>query len=81
MWALVVERIVGLALAVAAAIKSVAAAVLQWRTASLGWRAGQAASEAAHDEAARAAGERMQTVAGKPAAREEIIRRLEEGSA
>jgi hypothetical protein len=47
----------------------------------LGWRAGQAASEAVHDEAARAADERMQSVADKPAAREEIIRRLEEGSA
>lgn len=81
MWALVAERIVEFALAVATAIKSVAAAILQWRAASLGWLAGQAASEAAHDEAARAADERMQAVADKPATREEIIRRLEEGSA
>jgi hypothetical protein len=81
MWALVAQRIVEFALAIAAAIKSVAAAVTQWRAASLGWLAGQAASQAAHDEAARAADERMQAVAGKPAAREEVIRRLEEGSA
>ncbi len=81
MWALIVERVVEFALALMAAIKSVAAALLQWRAASLGRAEGQAASDAAHEEAARTAGQQMQSIADKPAARDEIIRRLEEGSA
>lgn len=81
MWALIVERAVELAVGLMAAIKSIAAAVLQWRATSLGKAAGQAESDAAHEQAAHAAGERMQGIADKPAARDEIVRRLEEGSA
>ncbi len=81
MWALIVERVVEFALALMSAIKSVSAAVLQWRAIELGQSEGRAESDAAHEQASREAGDRMQSIADKPASREEIIQRLEEGSA
>lgn len=81
MWALIVARLAEFALAVISVIKSVSAAILQWQAIDLGETKGRAESDAAHAEAARRAGERMQTIAGQPETRDEIIKRLEEGSA
>lgn len=81
MWALIVARLAELALAVISVIKSVSAAILQWQAVDLGETKGRAESDAAHAEAARRAGERMQTIADQPETRDEIIKRLEEGSA
>ncbi len=81
MWALIVERVIEFALALMSAIKSVSAAVLQWRAVEAGQAQGRAESDAAHEAATREAGDQMQAIADKPASRDEIIRRLEEGSA
>lgn len=81
MWALIVARIAEFALAVISIIKSVSAAILQWQAIDLGETRGRAESDAAHAEAARGAGDEMQTIAERPASRDEIIKRLEEGSA
>ncbi len=81
MWAVVAGRILEFALALFAAIRSVSAAILQWRSAALGEAKGRADSDEAHAEAARRAADRMQSIAEKPAGRDDIIRRLEEGSA
>lgn len=81
MWALIVERVVAFALALVSAIKSVSVAILQWRAVELGQVEGRAESDAAHEEASRQAGDQMQSIADKPASRDEIIKRLEEGSA
>ena len=81
MWTLIIERLAEFALALMSAIKSVATAVLQWEAADLGESRGRAESNAEHAEAARRADERMQSIADKPLSRDEIIDRLEEGSA
>lgn len=81
MWALIVTRLAELALAIVAAVKSVSAAVMQWQAIALGRTAGRAESEAAQAAAAREAADRMRKLADRPAERDEIIRRLEEGSA
>lgn len=81
MWALLVARLAEFALAVISVIKSVSAAIMQWQAIDLGETKGRAESDAAHTEAARQAGERMQTIAERPTSRDEIIKRLEEGSA
>jgi hypothetical protein len=81
MWALILARLAELGLAVISVIKSVSAAILQWQAIDLGETKGRAESDAAHAEAARQAGDEMQTIAGRPATRDEIIKRLEEGSA
>ncbi|MES1154988.1 MAG: hypothetical protein ABUL48_01030 [Pseudorhodoplanes sp.] len=77
MWALIVGRIVELALALVSAIKSVSAAILEWRAIEFG----RAESDATHAEAAREADGRMAEIAAHPPARDEVIKRLEEGSA
>ncbi len=56
-------------------------AVREWTVAALGEAKGRAASEAEHAQAAQEAGEAMEAIARKPAARNEIEKRLEEGSA
>lgn len=81
MWAVIAARVVELALAFFSAMKSVAAAILQWRAANLGEAQGRAESDAEHDAAAHNAADEMQSISEKPAARDELIRRLEEGSA
>jgi hypothetical protein len=81
MWTLILERLAELALALLSAVKSVAAAVLQWQAAQLGEVKGRAESEAEHAEAARRASDEMLEIAGRPATRDEILKRLEEGSA
>lgn len=81
MWALILTRLAEFGLAVISVIKSVSAAILQWQAIDLGETRGRAESDAAHAEAARRAGDRMQTIAGRPETRDEIIKRLEEGSA
>jgi len=81
MWALIVARLAEFALAVISVIKSVSAAIMQWQAIDLGETKGRAESEAAHAEVARQAGDEMQTIAERPASRDEIIKRLEEGSA
>lgn len=81
MWALIVARLAELALAVISVIKSVSAAIMQWQAIDLGETKGRAESDAAHAEAGRRAGDEMQTIAERPASRDEIIKRLEEGSA
>lgn len=81
MWALILARLAELGLAIASAIKSVSAAVIQWRAIALGRTEGRAESEAAHAAEAKQAGDQMQAIADKPTERDEIIRRLEEGSA
>lgn len=81
MWALVVARLAELALKVISVIKSVSAAIMQWQAIDLGETRGRAESDTAHVEAARRAGERMQSIAEQPETRDEIIKRLEEGSA
>jgi hypothetical protein len=42
---------------------------------------GRADSDAEHDAAARRANDQMQSISDKPVGRDELIRRLEEGSA
>jgi hypothetical protein len=81
MWTVIAARVVELALAFFTAIKSVAAAILQWRATNLGEVQGRADSDAEHDAAARRANDQMQSISDKPAGRDELIRRLEEGSA
>lgn len=81
MWTLIIERVASLALAIFSAVKSVAAAVLQWQAVQLGEAKGHAESDAEYAEAARRADDQMQEIAGRPAARDEILERLEEGSA
>jgi len=81
MWALIVARLAEFALAVISVIKSVSAAIMQWQAIDLGETKGRAESDAAHAEAARRAGDEMQIIADIPESREEIIKRLEEGSA
>ncbi len=81
MWAVIAGRILEFALALLAAIRSVSAAILLWRSAALGEAKGRADSDEAHAEAAWRAADRMQSVASTPANRDDIIRRLEEGSA
>ena len=81
MWALIVERIIEIALALISAVKSVTAAILQWRSVELGEAKGRAGSDAIHAAAARQADERMRSIADKPLSREEVVKRLEEGSA
>lgn len=81
MWTLIVERAVEIALALISAVKAVAAAILQWRAIELGEAQGRADSDSLHAEAAQRADEQMQSIAGKPLNRDEIIKRLEEGSA
>jgi len=80
MWTLIVARAAELALALLAALKSVANAVLQWQAIQFGRSAGKAESDVAHAQAERQAEERMQEIADRPIAREELVRRLEEGS-
>ena len=81
MWALIVERVVEIALALLSAVKSVTAAIREWRAVDLGETQGRADSDAMHAEAARRANERMQSIADKPPGRDEVVKRLEEGSA
>ncbi len=81
MWTAIVEWLAEFALALVSAVKSVSAAVLQWQAAALGETKGRAESDTAHAEAARQAGEAMQSVADAPPDRDEILKRLEEGSA
>lgn len=81
MWALVLARLAELGLAIVSAVKSFSAAVIQWQAIALGRTEGRADSEAAQAAEARQASDRMQAIAGKPAERDEIIKRLEEGSA
>jgi len=81
MWALIVERAVEIALALISAVKSVTAAILQWRSVELGEAKGRADSDAIHAAAARQADERMRSIADKPPSRDEVVKRLEEGSA
>lgn len=81
MWTLIIERIAELAIALFSAAKSVAAAILQWQAVQLGEVKGRAESDAEHAEAARRAGDEMAEIAGQPATRDEILKRLEEGSA
>lgn len=81
MWTVIAARVAELALALFSMIKSVSAAILQWRAAALGETQGRADSDTEHDAAARRANDRMQSISDKPAGRDELIRRLEEGSA
>lgn len=81
MWALVVARLAELVLKVISVIKSVSAAIMQWQAIDLGETRGRTESEAEHAEAARQVDGEMQEIAGRPATRDEIIKRLEEGSA
>ena len=81
MWALIVERVIEIALALLSAVKSVTAAILQWRAVELGEAQGRADSESLHAEAAQRADERMRSIADKPLSRDEVVERLEEGSA
>ena len=81
MWALIVARLAEFALAVISVIKSVSAAIMQWQAIDLGETKGRAESDTAHAEAARRAGDEMQAIADGPESRDEIIKRLEEGSA
>jgi hypothetical protein len=81
MWALIVARLAEFALAVISVIKSVSAAILQWQAINLGETKGRSESDSAHAEAARRAGDEMQIIADRPETRDEIIKRLDEGSA
>jgi hypothetical protein len=81
MWAPIVERAVEIALALISAVKSLAAAIREWRAVEAGEAQGRADSDATHAAAARQADERMRSIAEKPPSREEVVKRLEEGSA
>ncbi len=81
MWALIVARLAEFALAVISVIKSVSAAIMQWQAIDLGETKGRAESDTAHAEAAQRASDEMQAIADSPESRDEIIKRLEEGSA
>lgn len=56
-------------------------AIRDWNLIGTGEARGRAASDAAHARAASEQGEAMRQIADKPAARAEVDRRLEEGSA
>jgi hypothetical protein len=56
-------------------------AIRDWKLIGVGEARGRAASDAAHARAASERGEAMREIAGKPAERAEVDRRLEEGSA
>ena len=60
---------------------AIAAAVRDWRLMAAGEVQGRAASDADHARTAAEQGERMREIAGRPAARKEVDKRLEEGSA
>lgn len=81
MWALALARIAELTLAIAAAVKSVSTAFAQWQAIMLGRAAGQADNEAARAAAAEKAAGQMRAIADELSEPDEVIRRLEEGSA
>ena len=60
---------------------AIAAAVRDWKLLAAGAARGRAESDADHARTATEHGERMREIAGRPAARKEIDKRLEEGSA
>jgi hypothetical protein len=74
----------GLLSLIGAAVK-LAAALMKFfsdrQLISAGEAAGRAAAEQEHARAARAAEDEMRAVADKPAARDELLKRLDEGTA
>jgi hypothetical protein len=60
---------------------AIAAAVRDWRLMAAGEARGRAASDAEHAHTAAEQAERMRQIAGEPPARNDIHKRLEEGSA
>lgn len=72
-------------LSLAAALARLADTVLRWlrerRLLAVAEASGRAASDAAHARDAERKGDRMREIAASPPSREEVKRRLEEGSA
>ena len=72
-------------LSLAGALLKLAASVAGWlrekKLVAAGEAKGRASSDADHARTAAAQGERMREIAGRPPARNEIDKRLEEGSA
>lgn len=60
---------------------SLVAALRDWKLLAAGMARGRAEAEADHARTAAEQGERMREIAGRPAARKEVDKRLEEGSA
>ena len=60
---------------------AIAAAVRDWRLIAAGEAKGRAASDADHARTAAEQSERMRQIARQPPARNDIVKRLEEGSA
>lgn len=60
---------------------AIASALRDWRLIAAGEAKGRAESDAGHAHTAAAQGDRMRDIAGRPPARKEIDKRLEQGSA
>jgi hypothetical protein len=70
-----------LAGALAKLAASLAAALRDWKLLAAGAARGRAESDADHARSAAKQGQRMREIAGRPATRNDIDKRLEEGSA
>lgn len=70
-----------LAGALAKLAASLAATLRDWKLLAAGMARGRAEADADHARTAAEQGERMREIAGRPTARKEIDKRLEEGSA